>query len=181
MYLQFFVLVPVGWLWPVAKHTHGCFFTSLPRGGGEEDNTGKKIRELRYVESHRWLKMGKQSTENHSLPPHRQTNALSVSEQLLPWKLKKKMKLFFSYLSFSYKALQYILWNILLASHGQLSWLCAFPNSCLPPTEQNTIQPAMMKANATLARPRLTKCFWAIMCCLWWHGVIGRNSFWIIS
>lgn len=107
-----------------------------PQRGGEEDNTGKKIRELRYVESHRWLKMGKQSTENHSLPPHRQTNALSVSEQLLPWKLKKKkMKLFFSYLSFSYKALQYILWNILLASHGQLSWLCAFPNSCLPPTE----------------------------------------------
>lgn len=61
-----------------------------PQRGGEEDNTGKKIRELRYVESHRWLKMGKQSTENHSLPPHRQTNALSVSEQLLPWKLKKK-------------------------------------------------------------------------------------------
>lgn len=91
------------------------------------------------------------------------------------------MKLFFSYLSFSSKALQYILWNILLASHGQLSWLCAFPNSCLPPTEQNTIQPAMMKANATLARPRLTKCFWAIMCCLWRHGVIGRNSFLIIS
>lgn len=39
----------------------------------------------------------------------------------------------------------------------------------------------MMKANATLARPRLTKCFWAIMCCLWRHGVIGRNSFLIIS
>lgn len=92
-----------------------------------------------------------------------------------------KMKLFFSYLSFSYKALQRVGWNTLLASHGQLSWLHAFPNSCLLPEKQSAIQPAMMKANVTLARPGLTKYFRAAIRCLWWHGVTGRNSFGIIS
>lgn len=43
MYLQFFVLVPVGWLWPAAKHTHGCFFTSLPRGGGKKITQARKF------------------------------------------------------------------------------------------------------------------------------------------
>lgn len=90
MYLQFFVLVPVGWLWPAAKHTHGCFFTSLPRGGKKITQARKLVNWDMWslIDDGKWE--NKQSTENHSLPPHRQTNALSVSEQLLPWKLKKK-------------------------------------------------------------------------------------------